>query len=128
MRLDQAEQLETSAAVTIRRRREDGSDTAALVALAERDSGEMPTGDILVAEVERTILAAISIDDGTVLADPFSRTRELRTLLELRRAQLRRRSRPRRLPALRHRGRPRGALAASPPGAGGRLLQLDSSH
>jgi hypothetical protein len=60
-----------------------------------------------------------------VLADPFSRTGELRTLLELRRAQLRRRSRPRRLPALRLRGRPRAALAASPPGAGGRLLQLD---
>jgi hypothetical protein len=127
MRLRQIEQVQTTAAVTIRRPREDGSDGAAIAALAERDSGEIPGGYTLVAEVEGTILAAISIEDGKVLADPFSHTRELRTLLELRRAQLRRRSRPRRLHALRHRARPRAALAASPPGAGGRLLHLDSS-
>ena len=128
MRLNQIEQLHTSAAVTIRKLREDGSDGPALAILAERDSGQMPVGNVHVAEVEGTILAAISIDDGKVLADPFSRTRELRNLLELRRAQLRRRSRPSRLPALLHRGRPRAALAGSPPGAGGRLLQLDSTH
>jgi hypothetical protein len=125
MRLTQIEQVQTSAAVTIRRPHEDGSDRTAITTLAERDSGEVPDGDLLVAEVEGRILAAISIAGGKVLADPFSRTRELRTLLELRRAQLRRRSRPRRLPALRRRGRPRAALAASPPGAGGRLLHLD---
>jgi hypothetical protein len=125
MRLKQIDELVTGAAVTIRRAREDGSDTAALTALAERDSGETLAGDVLVAEVEDTILAAISVDDGRVVADPFSRTRELRTLLELRRTQLRRRARARRLPALRHRGRPRAALAASPPGAGGRLIELD---
>jgi hypothetical protein len=125
MRLDHMEQQLTNAAVTIRRSREDGADTAALAALAERDSGELPAGDVLVAEVEGTILAAISLTDGKVLADPFSRTGELQNLLELRRAQLRRRARPGRLPALFQRGRPRAALSASPPGAGGRLLQLD---
>ena len=128
MRLHEFEQLQTSAAVTIRKAREDGSDTVALAILAERDSGEVPEGNVLVAEVEGRILAAVSIDDGTVLADPFSRTRELRNLLELRRAQLRRRSRPSRLPALIRRGRPRAALAGSPPGAGGRLLELGSGH
>ncbi len=128
MRLNEIEQLEVSAAVTIRRARVDGSDGVALAVLAERDSGEMPGGDVLVAEVEGTVLAAISIDDGNMLADPFSRTRELRNLLELRRAQLRRRTRPRRLLAPLQRRRPRAALAASPPGAGGRLLTLDPRH
>ena len=126
MRFSQTGQMQTSAAVTIRRAREDAADTVALAELAERDSGTIPTGDVLVAEVEGSILAAISVDDGTVLADPFSRTGELRNLLELRRAQLRRRARPSRLPALRR--RPRAALAASPPGAGGRLLTLDPRH
>ena len=128
MSLNQVEQMQTSAAVTIRKAREDAADTLALSELAERDSGETLSGDVLVAEVEGSILAAISVEGGNVLADPFSRTGELRNLLELRRAQLRRRFRPRRLPALRRRGRPRAALAASPPGAGGRLLELDPRH
>jgi hypothetical protein len=125
MGLDRIQELQTSAEITIRRAREDGSDIAALAALAERDSGELLDGDVLLAEVEGTILAAISLADGAMLADPFSRTGELQNLLELRRAQLRRRSRPSRLPVLLRRGRPRAALSASPPGAGGRLLQLD---
>ena len=124
MRLNQIEQMQTSAAVTIRKARSD--DAAALAVLAERDSGRTLDGDVVVAEVEGAILAAISLENGMVLADPFSRTRELRNLLELRRAQLQRRSRPSRLPALIRRGRPRAALAGSPPGAGGRLLQLES--
>ena len=124
MSLNQIEQMQTSAAVTIRKARSE--DAVALAVLAERDSGETPDGDVVVAEVQGMILAAISLDDGKILSDPFSRTRELRNLLELRRAQLRRRSRPSRLPTLIRRGRPRAALAGSPPGAGGRLLQLDS--
>ena len=122
--MTQIDQLHTSGAVTIRRLREDGSDTAAIAQLAERDSRELLSGEILVAEVDGSILAAISVEDGAMLADPFSRTGELRNLLELRRAQLRRRTRPSRLPALFHRGKPHAALAGSPPGAGGRLLQL----
>jgi hypothetical protein len=131
MRLNQMKSdggSEISATVVIRRLRDDESDRTAIEALAERDSGAVPGGEILVAEVEGAILAAISLDSGALLADPFSRTNELRNLLQLRRAQLRRRLRSGRLPALRHRGRSRGALAASPPGAGGRLLQLGSGH
>lgn len=126
MRFNEIQQTDPTGAVTIRRSRGDGSDQVALASLAERDSGNLPNGDVLVAEVEGTILAAVSLDDGAVLADPFSRTRELRNLLELRRAQLRHRTRSRRVRTLflRDRGRPRAALAGSPPGAGGRLLQI----
>jgi hypothetical protein len=113
-----------AAAVTIRRLTDSEADRAALRTLAERDSGTELDGRVLVAEVEGSVLAAISIAGGEVLADPFSRTAELRSLLELRAAQLRRRDR------IRHRRgsvRPEHATAAlpsSPPGAGGRLLQL----
>ena len=74
---------------------------------------------MLGAEVEGRLLAAVSIDTGKVVADPFSRTAELRDLLELRAGQLRGRS----VNADRHAGgirRPgrrhaRGSLAGSPP-------------
>ena len=39
---------------------------------------------MLGAEVEGRLLAAISIETGEVIADPFSRTSELRALLKLR--------------------------------------------
>jgi hypothetical protein len=117
-------QMPIAAAVTIRRLTDSETDRAALRQLAELDSGAELGGQVLVAEVEDSILAAISVADGDVLADPFSRTVELRSLLELRAAQLRRRER-----VPRHRGlaRPKPATAAlpsSPPGAGGRLLEL----
>ena len=81
---------------------------------------------MLVAEVEGKILAALSLADGRVVADPFSRTAELRTMLELRAKQLRRRS-SRLYGTRRRRPAPsRGSLAGSPPGAGGRLLDLRS--
>ena len=46
-------------------------------------------GPVLGAEVEGRLLAAISIDDRRVIADPFSRTSELRALLAARSSQLR---------------------------------------
>jgi hypothetical protein len=114
-----------SAAVTIRPLDDTDADRRSLDALAERDSGRRPNGPLLIAEVEGRALAAISLTTREVLADPFNRTDELRSLLELRAAQLRRleprrrRSGERRKPA-----RARAALAGSPPGAGGRLLEL----
>jgi hypothetical protein len=113
-----------AAAVTIRRLTDSDSDRAALRTLAERDSGTELGGQVMVAEVEGSILAAISVADGDVLADPFSRTAELRSLLELRAAQLRRREKvQRRRGSVRHEPAT-AALPSSPPGAGGRLLQL----
>ena len=43
-----------------------------------------PRGEVLVAEVDGTIEAAIQVDDGTVFADPFAPTAGLIALLELR--------------------------------------------
>jgi hypothetical protein len=113
------------AAVTIRRLGDGDADREALARLAERDSREAALdGPVLVAEVEGVALAAISLTGGETIADPFSRTTELRSLLELRAAQLRGRQRSARLPSRHRRARARAALAASPPGAGGRLLEL----
>ncbi len=85
--------------------------------LAQLESRRPPEGALLGVEIEGRLLAAISLATGESIADPFSRTTELRALLELRAAQLRRReNRPKRL---RHRPRSkaRAALAGSPPGA-----------
>ena len=116
---------ELTAPVTIRPLTESQSDTAALRSLAERDSRPLPEGQVLGAEVEGRLLAAISLADGVVIADPFSPTGELRSLLELRAAQMRcRHARRRHSRGAEPRGHARAVLAGSPPGAGGRLLEL----
>jgi hypothetical protein len=101
----------------IRIRHLGADDLAEVDRLAQLDSGRRPKGTLLGVEIEGRLAAAISLATGDSIADPFSRTGELRALLELRAAQLRRReSRPgRRL----HLPRPkaRAALAGSPPGA-----------
>lgn len=56
-------------------------DEDALMLLAQLEGTRVPTGAILVAEVEGVIRAAFSIDDGRVLADPFQPTSELAELL-----------------------------------------------
>ena len=93
--------------------------------VAARDSRPLPPGPWLVAEVEDEPLAALSLETGEVVADPFSRTAELRALLELRAMQLRSRARKHeRRTRSGTRLRSRAALPSSPPGAGGRLLTL----
>lgn len=107
-----------SAAMTIRRMDLENEDRDALARLAQLDSRNALEGTILGAEVEGRLLAAISVDSGAVIADPFSRTVELRTMLELRADQLRRRE-SRRAHRLRHRhGQRRSplALGGSPAG------------
>lgn len=127
MRTRQEAHTALSNALTIRRIGEDERDREALARLAGRDSHQPLEGPVLVAEVEGKILAAISLADGELIADPFSRTAELRSLLELRAGQLRRRSVRTRHTARSRRPAPSsGALAGSPPGAGGRLLDLRS--
>jgi hypothetical protein len=113
-----------AAAVTIRPLTDSESDRNALRRLAQLDSGTELDGQALVAEVEGSIHAAISVAGGEVLADPFSRTAELRSLLELRAAQLRRRAKVRSRSGSVRRERATAALPGSPPGAGGRLLEL----
>jgi hypothetical protein len=64
------------------------TDASALVRLAQRDSADVPGGELIGAEVDGSLVAAISIGDGRVIADPFARTEQIRSLLELRAAQL----------------------------------------
>lgn len=69
----------------------EATDRAALVRLAGRDSARVPPGAILLAAIDGEVRAAISVDDATVVADPFRPTAELVELLRLRSAQMRRR-------------------------------------
>ena len=61
-----------------------GSDGRALARLAALDSKAAPRGEVLVAEVDGAIQAALQLDRGVVYADPFRRTADLVALLELR--------------------------------------------
>ena len=64
-------------------------DRAALVRLAALDSGPVPFGAWLVAEVEGELWAALPLTGGRALADPFRHTADLASLLEMRAVQMR---------------------------------------
>jgi hypothetical protein len=68
---------------TLTIRRADSSDTGALVRLAALDSASPPTGDALLAEVGGELWAAVEIDSGTAIADPFRPSGEIVDLLRL---------------------------------------------
>lgn len=71
------------------------ADAAALTALAALESRTLPHVPMLVAERDGRVVAALPVGIGApALADPFERTGELVTLLELRAAQLARAERP----------------------------------
>lgn len=109
--------------MTIRRLGPD--DREALADLAGRDSSNVPAGTVIAAVAPGgALLAAISLESRDHVADPFLPSQHAVGLLRVRARQLdgdvahegrRRRFRRRRA---------RGALPASPPGAGGRLLTL----
>ena len=61
-----------------------GSDGRTLARLAALDSKPAPRGDVLVAEVDGAIHAALRLDGGVVYADPFRPTADLVALLKLR--------------------------------------------
>ncbi len=65
-------------------------DQPELMRLAELDSRPVPTGNLLVAEAAGRIRAAIAVDTGAIIADPFVPTAELASLLALRAQQVRR--------------------------------------
>ena len=95
-RLRSARREETldAAAVTVRFATPD--DARELRRLAQLDSGPVPAGEALVAEVDGQLLAALPLGSGKALADPFRPTAGLVRLLELRESQLRGRGRRRR--------------------------------
>ena len=62
-------------------------DNRALARLAALDEGPAPRGDTLLALVDGELLAAVPLDGGAVVADPFHHTAELVELLRMRAAQ-----------------------------------------
>lgn len=64
------------------------NDAGALAHLAELDSRRMPSGPMLLAEVDDHVRAAVSLADGSVLADPFHTTKDTVKLLRKRAKEL----------------------------------------
>ena len=67
----------------------DYSDAAALTRLAALDDARLPDGPMLVAEAGDQPVAALPLQGGRAIADPFHRTTALVEMLDLRARQLR---------------------------------------
>jgi hypothetical protein len=61
----------------------DPTDLAGLNRLAALDSASPPTGEVLVAEVGGELWAAVELDSGSAIADPFRPSGELVELLRV---------------------------------------------
>ena len=57
------------------------SDRDALDRLAALDEAVRPAGDLVVATIDGELAAAVSIDNGEAIADPFRRTADAVALL-----------------------------------------------
>lgn len=65
------------------------SDAADVRRIAELDSSHVPAGTILIADVDGRAAAAMSVESGHVVADPFTPTADaVAMLLGLRRLRL----------------------------------------
>ena len=73
--------------ITIRPVRE--GDVPAVELLAELEGRPIPPGPLLLAEVEGAIEAAIGLEGGETVANPFSESEAAVSLLHVRAAQLR---------------------------------------
>jgi hypothetical protein len=65
-------------------RRATAADTSAVRRLAALDSAFPPTGDVLLAELGDELWAALSIDTGAAVADPFRPSSDVVELLRFR--------------------------------------------
>jgi len=83
-------------------RRSTAQDDGALVRLAQLDTAPRPTGSMLVAELDDEIVAAVPLDGGRAIANPFRPTAELVELLRVRTRELSAPARTGRLQRLRH--------------------------
>jgi len=63
-------------------------DSGRLQTLAQLDSAPAPSGPMLIAEVDGRLRAALPLDGGAPIADPFHRTADVVELLRTRAAQL----------------------------------------
>ena len=79
--------LPTSAGLVMRHARPDEAD--ALATLAQLDSSRAPVGDVIVADVKGELWAAVSLDDGHAVANPFRPSGELTFRLSERARELR---------------------------------------
>jgi hypothetical protein len=70
--------------MTLTIRRADAADAGALLRLAALDSSFPPTGEMLLAEVGDELWAAVEIDTGAAIADPFRPSGDLVDLLRMR--------------------------------------------
>jgi hypothetical protein len=70
----------------------DHTDARALLTLAALDSAQVPAGDLVVAESDGELVAALPVDGGRPIADPFRGTALIVEMLGLRAAQIRSRS------------------------------------
>ena len=64
------------------------ADRAALARLADLEQVDRPTEPVLLGVLSDRPVAALSLNDGRVIADPFVRTTELVELLRMRAGQL----------------------------------------
>ena len=64
--------MSPSTSLTIRHA--NGADATALARLAALDSSRVPNGELLVAELDGSLVAALSVDTGAAIADPFEYT------------------------------------------------------
>ena len=128
--LKQRPRPEVAVSTPVAVRRLTGRDRSELERLAAVDSATMPAGELLGADIDGVLVAAISLSDGSIVADPFRQSAAAVELLRLRATQLGQRGDGRRrrwYPRLRRhasRGRTRGTIGSSPPGGGGKLLRL----
>jgi hypothetical protein len=74
--------MTSSTPLTVRLARDD--DRASLASLAQLDSGNAPAHPVLLAEAEGGLVAAVSLRDGTAVADPFRPTADVVDLLRMR--------------------------------------------
>ena len=71
--------LMTPQPLTLRLARPD--DVAAVRRLAQLDSSRPPSGRVLLAEVGSEPVAALGVETGTVVANPFCRTADVVAML-----------------------------------------------
>jgi hypothetical protein len=71
-------------------RRASSADATSVARLAALDSASPPTGELLVAEVGGELWAAVEIDSGAAIADPFRPSADLVELLRFRAERMRR--------------------------------------
>jgi hypothetical protein len=77
----------TNTTVTIRRAA--AHDASAIHRLAALDSASPPTGELLLAEIGHELWAAVEVDSGQAIADPFRPSGDLVDLLRFRAERLR---------------------------------------